>query len=183
MIDVVGGLSLKTQEAELKLRPDVVVSTPGRLIDHVRNTPCFNMDGVEVLVLDEADRMLEEVCLNFLSLEHGLTSEYTGIPSRVGRNHLCGPSIEANTSLLCDRHRIRFPALATVDEQTRTSEDRRDGRDGLWTRAGVPPCSRRQSWRSDRARIPIRRTFEGISPRRFVHEVVREWEDHHFLPK
>jgi ATP-dependent RNA helicase DDX27 len=49
------------QEAELKLRPDVVVSTPGRLIDHVRNTPCFNMDGVEVLVLDEADRMLEEV--------------------------------------------------------------------------------------------------------------------------
>lgn len=49
------------QEAELKQRPDVVVSTPGRLIDHVRNTPCFTMDGVEVLVLDEADRMLEEV--------------------------------------------------------------------------------------------------------------------------
>ncbi len=56
----VGGLSLKVQEAELKQRPDVVVSTPGRLIDHVRNTPCFSMDGVEVLVLDEADRMLEE---------------------------------------------------------------------------------------------------------------------------
>ncbi|GAA5861340.1 hypothetical protein JCM1840_005338 [Sporobolomyces johnsonii] len=56
----VGGLSLKVQEAELKQRPDVVVSTPGRLIDHVRNTPCFTMDGVEVLVLDEADRMLEE---------------------------------------------------------------------------------------------------------------------------
>jgi ATP-dependent RNA helicase DDX27 len=56
----VGGLSLKVQEQELKQRPDVVVSTPGRLIDHVRNTPCFTMDGVEVLVLDEADRMLEE---------------------------------------------------------------------------------------------------------------------------
>ncbi|GAA5856187.1 hypothetical protein JCM8547_000810 [Rhodosporidiobolus lusitaniae] len=56
----VGGLSLKVQEAELKQRPDVVVSTPGRLIDHVRNTPCFTMDAVEVLVLDEADRMLEE---------------------------------------------------------------------------------------------------------------------------
>ncbi|GAA5972686.1 hypothetical protein JCM11641_002973 [Rhodosporidiobolus odoratus] len=56
----VGGLSLKAQETELKQRPDIVVSTPGRLIDHVRNTPCFTMDGVEVLVLDEADRMLEE---------------------------------------------------------------------------------------------------------------------------
>lgn len=57
----VGGLSLKVQEAELKQRPDIVVSTPGRLIDHVRNTPCFTMDAVEILVLDEADRMLEEV--------------------------------------------------------------------------------------------------------------------------
>lgn len=56
----VGGLSLKAQEQELKRRPDVVVSTPGRLIDHVRNTPCFTMDSVEILVLDEADRMLEE---------------------------------------------------------------------------------------------------------------------------
>ncbi|KAK4050391.1 nucleolar DEAD-box protein required for synthesis of 60S ribosomal subunit [Microbotryomycetes sp. JL201] len=56
----VGGLSLKVQEAELKQRPDVVVSTPGRLIDHVRNTPSFTMDAVEILVLDEADRMLEE---------------------------------------------------------------------------------------------------------------------------
>ncbi|GAA6046585.1 hypothetical protein JCM3770_006222 [Rhodotorula araucariae] len=56
----VGGLSLKVQEQELKQRPDIVVSTPGRLIDHVRNTPCFTMDAVEVLVLDEADRMLEE---------------------------------------------------------------------------------------------------------------------------
>ncbi|KDE02678.1 hypothetical protein MVLG_06784 [Microbotryum lychnidis-dioicae p1A1 Lamole] len=56
----VGGLSLKVQEAELKQRPDIVVSTPGRLIDHVRNTPSFTMDGVEILVLDEADRMLEE---------------------------------------------------------------------------------------------------------------------------
>ena len=62
-----GGLSLKVQEAELKQRPDIVVSTPGRLIDHVRNTPCFTMDGVEVLVLDEADRMLEEVRLSDLS--------------------------------------------------------------------------------------------------------------------
>lgn len=61
MLCRIGGLSLKVQEAELKQRPDIVVSTPGRLIDHVRNTPCFNMDGVEVLVLDEADRMLEEV--------------------------------------------------------------------------------------------------------------------------
>lgn len=57
----VGGLSLKVQEAELKKRPDIVVSTPGRLIDHVRNTNSFSLDALEVLIIDEADRILEEV--------------------------------------------------------------------------------------------------------------------------
>ncbi|RDA88784.1 hypothetical protein CP533_2368, partial [Ophiocordyceps camponoti-saundersi (nom. inval.)] len=56
----VGGLSLKTQEAELRRRPDVVIATPGRFIDHMRNSASFNVDTVEILVLDEADRMLED---------------------------------------------------------------------------------------------------------------------------
>lgn len=56
----VGGLSLKVQEAELRLRPDVVIATPGRFIDHMRNSASFAVDTIEILVLDEADRMLED---------------------------------------------------------------------------------------------------------------------------
>ncbi|KAI1339376.1 hypothetical protein F5Y15DRAFT_407341 [Xylariaceae sp. FL0016] len=56
----VGGLSLKVQEAELRLRPDVVIATPGRFIDHMRNSASFSIDTIEILVLDEADRMLED---------------------------------------------------------------------------------------------------------------------------
>ncbi|RYP39860.1 hypothetical protein DL767_001979 [Monosporascus sp. MG133] len=56
----VGGLSLKVQEAELRLRPDVIIATPGRFIDHMRNSASFNVDTIEILVLDEADRMLED---------------------------------------------------------------------------------------------------------------------------
>ncbi|KAM0324301.1 hypothetical protein ACHAQA_008078 [Verticillium albo-atrum] len=56
----VGGLSLKMQEAELRLRPDVIIATPGRFIDHMRNSASFAVDAVEILVLDEADRMLED---------------------------------------------------------------------------------------------------------------------------
>ncbi|KAF9770572.1 nucleolar DEAD-box protein required for synthesis of 60S ribosomal subunit [Fusarium sp. DS 682] len=56
----VGGLSLKAQEVELKLRPDVIIATPGRFIDHMRNSASFNVDTVEIMVLDEADRMLED---------------------------------------------------------------------------------------------------------------------------
>ncbi|KXN90005.1 ATP-dependent RNA helicase DRS1 [Leucoagaricus sp. SymC.cos] len=57
---VVGGLSLKSQEATLRTRPDVVIATPGRLIDHIRNSPSFSLDALDILVLDEADRMLSE---------------------------------------------------------------------------------------------------------------------------
>lgn len=52
----VGGLDLKAQEASLRKQPDVVIATPGRLIDHIKNTPGFGLDSVEILVLDEADR-------------------------------------------------------------------------------------------------------------------------------
>lgn len=56
----VGGLNLRQQEQELKKRPDIVIATPGRLIDHIRNSPSFSVDSVEIVVMDEADRMLEE---------------------------------------------------------------------------------------------------------------------------
>ncbi|CAG8597779.1 17977_t:CDS:2, partial [Acaulospora morrowiae] len=56
----IGGLSLKKQEVELRTRPDIIIATPGRLIDHVHNSPSFTLDTIEILIIDEADRMLED---------------------------------------------------------------------------------------------------------------------------
>jgi len=56
----VGGLNLRKQEQELRKRPDIVIATPGRFIDHIRNSPSFSVESVEILVIDEADRMLED---------------------------------------------------------------------------------------------------------------------------
>jgi len=56
----IGGLSLKAQEVALRARPDAVIATPGRLIDHLRNSPTFALDALDILVLDEADRMLSD---------------------------------------------------------------------------------------------------------------------------
>ncbi|GLT75309.1 hypothetical protein SLA2020_470430 [Shorea laevis] len=56
---VVGGLSLKVQEAALRSMPDIVVATPGRMIDHLRNSMSVDLDDLAVLILDEADRLLE----------------------------------------------------------------------------------------------------------------------------
>ena len=51
---------MKSQEADLRTFPDIVIATPGRLIDHLRNSVAFSLDTLDVLVLDEADRMLED---------------------------------------------------------------------------------------------------------------------------
>ena len=55
-----GGLSIATQEAELRRLPDIVVATPGRLVDLLHNSSAISLDSIEVLILDEADRMLED---------------------------------------------------------------------------------------------------------------------------
>jgi ATP-dependent RNA helicase DDX27 len=55
----VGGLSLQTQETSLRTRPDIVVATPGRMIDLIRNSNSISMDELEILILDEADRLLD----------------------------------------------------------------------------------------------------------------------------
>lgn len=57
---IVGGLSLREQETTLRSRPDIIIATPGRFIDHMRNSASFTVDSIEILVLDEADRMLED---------------------------------------------------------------------------------------------------------------------------
>eukprot|EP00877_Chromochloris_zofingiensis_P007931 jgi/Chrzof1/3391/Cz12g23200.t1 len=56
---VVGGLSLSVQASVLRKGPEIVVATPGRIIDHLRNTQSFGLEDLSVLVLDEADRLLE----------------------------------------------------------------------------------------------------------------------------
>ena len=56
---VVGGLSMNVQAAALRSRPEIVVGTPGRVIDHVRNTHSFGLEDLASLILDEADRLLE----------------------------------------------------------------------------------------------------------------------------
>lgn len=57
-VTVVGGVSYKPQTAALKYGCDILVATPGRLVDLIEQGAC-HLDEVKVLVLDEADRMLD----------------------------------------------------------------------------------------------------------------------------
>ncbi len=55
---VVGGADMNAQMRGLRRRPDIIVATPGRLLDHMWNGTIHLMH-MKVLVLDEADRMLD----------------------------------------------------------------------------------------------------------------------------
>jgi ATP-dependent RNA helicase RhlE len=55
---VFGGVSMGPQEHAFRTGADVIVATPGRLLDHLRQ-PYARLAGLEILVLDEADRMLD----------------------------------------------------------------------------------------------------------------------------
>jgi ATP-dependent RNA helicase RhlE len=55
---LVGGADMQAQVRGLRQRPDILVATPGRLLDHMWNGT-VNLLPIQMLVLDEADRMLD----------------------------------------------------------------------------------------------------------------------------
>jgi ATP-dependent RNA helicase RhlE len=56
---VYGGVPMEPQERSLKAGVDIVVATPGRLLDHMRTGGVCDYSKLEVFVLDEADRMMD----------------------------------------------------------------------------------------------------------------------------
>jgi ATP-dependent RNA helicase RhlE len=71
---VMGGVSLKPQVGALQRRPDILVATPGRLLDLMRQRH-VRLDQIEIFILDEADRMLDMGFINDVRAIAG------GIPS------------------------------------------------------------------------------------------------------
>ena len=57
-VEIYGGVSIRPQVAKLARGADIVVATPGRLLDHAQQGT-IDLSSIEVLVLDEADRMLD----------------------------------------------------------------------------------------------------------------------------
>jgi ATP-dependent RNA helicase RhlE len=55
---IFGGVSINTQISKLRKGVDIVIATPGRLMDHLQRGT-LRLDSVQMLVLDEADRMLD----------------------------------------------------------------------------------------------------------------------------
>ncbi|NQT46829.1 MAG: DEAD/DEAH box helicase, partial [Candidatus Omnitrophica bacterium] len=55
---IIGGVSIHIQIMALRKKPRVLIATPGRLVDHMQRRT-LTLSNVNILVLDEADRMLD----------------------------------------------------------------------------------------------------------------------------
>jgi len=111
---IFGGVSAHQQVRAMTHGVDVLVATPGRLLDHV-NTRAVQLDAVEIFVLDEADRMLDMGFINDIrrlvrklpSVRQNLFFSAT-MPTEIGK--LAG-------ELLKDPVRVSVTPVATTAER------------------------------------------------------------------
>ncbi|XP_053940491.1 probable ATP-dependent RNA helicase DDX31 isoform X2 [Cuculus canorus] len=73
---LMGGEKRKSEKARLRKGINILISTPGRLVDHIRSTECIHFRRTQWLIIDEADRILDlgfekdvAVILNALNAE------------------------------------------------------------------------------------------------------------------
>jgi ATP-dependent RNA helicase RhlE len=95
------------QETAFRRGVDVMVATPGRLLDHLQY-PYARLDGVEVLVLDEADRMLD---MGFLP---DIRRVLKALPARARQTLLFSATLPAAITTMA-RELLRDPALLDVE--------------------------------------------------------------------
>mmetsp|Transcript_78612 Transcript_78612/g.179934 ORF Transcript_78612/g.179934 Transcript_78612/m.179934 type:complete len:605 (+) Transcript_78612:30-1844(+) len=106
---LVGGSSRKSDQALLKKRrPQIIVATPGRLLDHLESTFLFSslVDQTSLLVLDECDRLLE------LGFQETLRSILDYLPEQ-RRNLLLSATVTQGVQDMCGR--VCSPAYRFVD--------------------------------------------------------------------
>ncbi|RMG38080.1 MAG: DEAD/DEAH box helicase [Gammaproteobacteria bacterium] len=92
---IFGGVKINPQIAALRKGADILVATPGRLLDHVGQGN-IDLSGIEVLVLDEADRMLD---MGFI---HDIRKVLALLPER-RQNLLFSATFSAEIRELADR--------------------------------------------------------------------------------
>jgi ATP-dependent RNA helicase RhlE len=110
---VIGGASIKTQMAELRRKPTIVIATPGRLLD-MTERGAIDLSTIEVLVLDEADRMLD---MGFLP---AIKQVLAMLPEK--RQTLLFSATMSRTIESLARSTMKGPKLVEVNPRGRTAQ-------------------------------------------------------------
>ncbi|XP_067868441.1 ATP-dependent DNA helicase DDX31 isoform X2 [Heterodontus francisci] len=123
---LMGGEKRKSEKARLRKGINILISTPGRLVDHIKNTQNICFSRVQWLVIDEADRLLDlgfekdiTVILNALNAAHEkrqnvlLSATLTN-----GVNRLAGISLKEPVNIYITETNQSKPAFVTKEMKT-----------------------------------------------------------------
>ncbi|VVE48997.1 DEAD/DEAH box helicase [Pandoraea aquatica] len=110
---VFGGVSMVPQVKQLSRGVDILVATPGRLLDHMQQKT-VDLSGVEILVLDEADRMLD---MGFI---RDIRRVLAALPAK-RQNLLFSATFSDEIKQLADGL-LKSPALIEVARRNTTAE-------------------------------------------------------------
>lgn len=108
-----GGVSINPQIQQLRGRVDILVATPGRLLDHLQQRT-LDLSGIEILVLDEADRMLD---MGFI---HDIRRILNLLPSK-RQNLLFSATFADEIKILADKL-LNKPAIIEVAQRNATAD-------------------------------------------------------------
>ena len=108
-----GGVGMQPQVDKLRKGVDVLVATPGRLLDHAQQRT-VDLSGIEILVLDEADRMLD---MGFI---HDIKKVLALLPAKK-QSLLFSATFSDEIKLLADRL-LNKPALIEVARRNQTND-------------------------------------------------------------
>jgi len=97
-----GGVNMDSQQKKLKAGVDILISTPGRLLEHV--TQCnVNLAKVEFVVLDEADRMLD---MGFIADVNSLLNQTPEKRQTLMFSATISPTVNELAKQLMNRHEV-----------------------------------------------------------------------------
>jgi len=124
---ITGGQEFKFQAALFRKNPEIIVATPGRLLEHLNNQKGL-LDDVEFLVLDEADRMLdmgfEEDVLKIANAcqnkQHPQTLLFSATLQQRGLSHIVEKILQTPKQVIVDNFRSEH---TQIDQQFMLADD------------------------------------------------------------
>ncbi|HJU68318.1 MAG TPA: DEAD/DEAH box helicase [Gemmatimonadaceae bacterium] len=109
VLPVYGGQAISMQLKALRAGVDVIVATPGRIVDHLRRGS-IRLDGVRFVVLDEADEMLD------MGFAEDLEAVLEALPEQ-RQTALFSATMAGRIASIAERH-LREPVRIAIDRQT-----------------------------------------------------------------
>lgn len=186
---VIGGEKKKSEKARLRKGFNILVATPGRLVDHLDNTSALDVSNVRWLVLDEGDRLMD------LGFEQDITKIITTLDQRKKTTSrtilpdrrttvLCSATLKMNVQKLGE---ISLKDAALIKGDADEPSDNKDGE--VTDSAFLAPAQLRQSYMVVPAKLRLvtlaaflRRTFarKGSVSKAIVFVSCADSVDFHF---